>query len=191
MLSRIAHGVLVAWIIVAPPAGVARAAPFDNAMAAYERGDYAIALRLFRPLADQGEAAAQNNLGAMYANGQGVPRDYAEAVKWYRKAADQGYALAQTSLGFMYEQGQGVPQDYAQAHMWYRKAADQGDAAAQLELGVMYGEGQGVRQDYAEALRVLHEPARPNHCVGEAARRACDLLISREYRSRWPDELWQ
>jgi TPR repeat protein len=62
-------------------------------------------------------------LGAMYAEGQGVPHDYAEALKWYRKAADQGNARAQTILGAMYYFGQGVPQDYVQAHMWYNLAA--------------------------------------------------------------------
>ncbi len=66
---------------------------------------------------------AQNSLGFMYDNGQGVPQDYAEAAKWYRKAAKQGEAIAQTKLGFMYGKGRGVPQDYVQAHMWYNLAA--------------------------------------------------------------------
>ena len=56
---------------------------------------------LFRPLADQGDATAQSNLGVMYASGQGVPKDYAQAVKWYRLAADQGDARAQFNLGLM------------------------------------------------------------------------------------------
>jgi len=53
--------------------GVAVAGPFEDALAAYERSDYATALRLFRPLANQGIAKAQYNLGVMYANGQGLP----------------------------------------------------------------------------------------------------------------------
>ena len=52
--------------------------------------DYAEAVKWYRKAADQGYAAAQTNLGLMYAHGQGVPQDYVEAVKWYRKAADQG-----------------------------------------------------------------------------------------------------
>ena len=56
-------------------------------------------MRLLRPLADQGDATAQYDLGLMYAKGQGVPQDYAEAVKWFRKAADQGDASAQYNLG--------------------------------------------------------------------------------------------
>ena len=87
----------------------------SDADAAYRRGDYANALRISRPLESLDYAAAQNNLGFMYANGQGVVQDYAEALKWYRLAAAQDYAAAQYNLGFMYANGQGVPQDYAQA----------------------------------------------------------------------------
>ena len=92
-------------------------------MAAYQRGDYATALREWRPLTEQGYADAQFNLGVMYDEGRGVPQDDAEAVKWYRKAAEQGDAGAQYNLGVMYGNGLGVPQDYAQAHMWYNLAA--------------------------------------------------------------------
>ena len=66
--------------------------------------DYAEALRWFRKAAEQGNADAPNNLGAMYYNGYGVRQDYAEAVKWYRQAADQGNADAQNNLGAMYSQ---------------------------------------------------------------------------------------
>jgi len=126
-------------------------AGFDEGVAAYNRGDYATALREFRPLAEQGRAAAQYNLGVMYDKGRGVPQDYAAAVKWYRKAAAQGHAAAQYNLGVMYDNGQGVPQDYAAAVKWYRKAVAQGHATAQYNLGVMYDNGQGVPQDYVQA----------------------------------------
>ena len=99
------------------------AAPYEDASAAHDRGDYATALRLVRPLAAQGHAAAQNNLGIMYVYGQGVPQDDAEAIKWFRKAAAQGHAPAQNNLGIMYRNGQGVPQDYVQAYVWFNLAA--------------------------------------------------------------------
>ena len=75
-----------------------------------------------RKAADQGDAAAQYNLGVMYDNGQGVPQDYAEAVRWYRKAADQGDASAQYNLGRLYADGQGVRKDYVQALKWFNLA---------------------------------------------------------------------
>ncbi len=126
-------------------------AGYAEGVAAYERGDYATALREFRPLANQGVTAAQFNLALMYSEGKGVPQDYAEAVKWYRKAANQGDANAQFNLGNMYNDGRGVPQDYAEAVKWYRKAAAQGQAHAQNNLGLMYSKGQGVTQDYVRA----------------------------------------
>jgi TPR repeat protein len=81
---------------------------FEDAVAAYERGDYATAYRLFKPMAEQGHAEAQYNLGGMYAEGRGVPQDYGKAVKWFRKAAEQGHAEAQYNLGGMYFGGRGV-----------------------------------------------------------------------------------
>ena len=98
-------------------------AGFEEGEAAYNRGDYATAIREFRPLAEQGDAYAQFNVGFMYSEGEGVPQDYAEAVKWFRKAAEQGHAGAQVSLGRMYGEGLGVPQDYLRAYAWYDLAA--------------------------------------------------------------------
>jgi TPR repeat protein len=131
--------------------GVAAAGPFEDGQAAYQRGDYAAAMSYWRPLAEEGHANAQGNLGVMYANGQGVPQDYAQALIWTRKAANQGYAVAQNNLGVMYRDGQGVALDYAQAAIWFRKAADQGDAVAQNNLGGIYYEGQGELQDFVRA----------------------------------------
>jgi uncharacterized RDD family membrane protein YckC len=113
--------------------------------------DFAKAAVLYRKAAEQGDAAAQLNLGIMYDQGLGVTQDYEQAVGWYRKAAEQGRAPAQFNLGVAYCEGQGVPQDFAQAAIWYRKAAEQGDASAQFTLGAAYCEGQGVPQDYADA----------------------------------------
>ncbi|CKL08556.1 sel1 repeat protein [Neisseria meningitidis] len=72
--------------------------------------------------AEQGDADAQNNLGAMYAEGQGVRQDDTEAVRWFRQAADQGLAQAQFNLGAMYYKGHGVRQDRALAQEWLGKA---------------------------------------------------------------------
>ena len=106
--------------------GVAAAGPLEDGEAAYHRGDYAEAMRLLRPLAEQGDASAQFQLGAMYTFGDGVPHDTEQGAMWYRKAAEQGNANAQTKLGLMYAYGIGTPKDGAQALFWYRKAAEQG-----------------------------------------------------------------
>ncbi len=136
---------VVLLVILSAPAW----AGLDEGIAAYKRGDYATAVREWRPLAEQGDAVAQYYLGNLYRTGQGVPQDYAEAAKWFRKAANQGDANAQYNLGVKHYNS--LPQDYAEAAKWFRKAANQGDAAAQYYLGVIYDKGYGVPQDYVQA----------------------------------------
>ena len=116
-------------LMLALPGGV-NADALDDAFAAYQRGDYATAVRIFMSAAKQGNAKAQNNLGYMYDKGRGVPQDYAEAARWFRLAADQGNANAQNNLGAMYDRGWGVPQDDTEAVRWYSQAAEQGHADA-------------------------------------------------------------
>jgi len=135
----------------------------EDASAAYERGDYATAYRLIKPLAEKGYAKAQYNLGVMYHKGEGITQDYAEALKWYRKAAEQGLAIAQYNLGFMVHKGEDVPQDYNEALKWYRKAAEQGFAGAQYNLGVMVHKGDGITQDYSEAVKWYQQAAEQGH----------------------------
>ena len=79
-------------------AGAVWAQDFNKGLKAAQSGDFATALKEWKPLAEQGDAVAQSNLGVMYEKGKGVTQDYAEAVKWYRKAAEQGNASAQLNL---------------------------------------------------------------------------------------------
>ena len=72
----------------------ANAEPFGDGLAAAERGDFAAALKFWRPLAEQGDAKLQFAIGLIYYKGHGVPQDDAEAVKWFRLAAEQGDAGA-------------------------------------------------------------------------------------------------
>ena len=101
-------------------------ADFQKGWDASKKGDYATALKEWRPLAEQGDANAQSNLGWMYDNGLGVLEDDKEAVKWYRLAAGQGEASAQFHLGWMYAYGLGVFEDDKEAVKLYRLAAKQG-----------------------------------------------------------------
>jgi TPR repeat protein len=138
----------------------ARPAPtLSAADAALNRADYVEALRILQPLAEQGNAAAQNRLGSIYHDGTGVTQNYTESLKWYRKAADQGIAIAQLNVGTMYENGLGVAKNYADALTWYRKAADQGLALAQSKLASMYYNGRGVTRNYVEAVKWYRKAA--------------------------------
>jgi TPR repeat protein len=112
---------------------------FQDGVDAYNRKDYKEAVRLWQPLAEQGNAGAQSNLGNMYHKGLGVQRNFKEAVKWYRLSAEQGYAAAQYKLGWMYEkgvsvyypwmyeEGERVPRDDVLAYMWWSICGSSGD----------------------------------------------------------------
>ncbi|MBQ8516246.1 MAG: SEL1-like repeat protein [Akkermansia sp.] len=92
------------------------------------------AVACYRRAAEQGHAAAQNNLGHMYHQGWGISRDLKQASHWYRLAAEQGNAFGQSNYGTCLEFGWGVSANKAEAIEWYRKAARQGHASAQKHL---------------------------------------------------------
>ena len=125
---------------------------FSAGMAFYDKQDYKNALPFLEKSAAQGNAQAQNVLGCMYENGDGVPQDIKTAILWYEKAATLGSAAAQFNLGILYDVGKGVSQDYKKAAFWYEKSAAQGRAQAQYNLGIMYRKGDGVPQDYEQGM---------------------------------------
>jgi TPR repeat protein len=99
---------------------------FQQGTEAMERGDYAEAYCAWRPLAEQGDAQAQYNLGWFYANGYGVQVNPTKAVDWWQRAGDQGHIEAQFALGMMYASGDGMEPDLSRAIPWLLKAARQG-----------------------------------------------------------------
>ena len=90
---------------------------------ALDRSNYASALKIWLPLAEQGDLSAQTYVGEIFEKGLGVAPDYNAAATWYRRAAEKGYSRAAMNLGGLYEQGLGVPKDPKQALSWYRRAA--------------------------------------------------------------------
>jgi hypothetical protein len=124
-------------------------------------------MRLFRPLAEEGDARSQVKVGVMYALGKGVRQDDGEALKWYRLAASQGDALGQFKVGVMYALGKGVKQNNAEAVKWYRMAAEQGNALAEALLGSAYAVGKGVSKNYAEAAKWFILAADQGHRDGQ------------------------
>jgi TPR repeat protein len=147
-ISRLLTGALIA---VTLHVSIAMAGTLEDGETAVQAGNFATALRVFRELADEGNASAQHWLGFMYYYGAGVPQNYTIAAKWYLKAAEQGDFLAQTDLGLMYAGGKGVTQNYGEALKWLRPAADQGYAVAQYNLGIAYANALGVPQNYIQA----------------------------------------
>ena len=131
--------------------GLATAADYHKGLAAYDSGDYKTAIAEWTPLAEQGNARAQNILGLIYQNGKGVAENDKTAVNWYTLAAKQGDAYAQVNLGFMHQHGKGVSQNHNTAVNWYTLSAEQGNARAQNNLGFMYVTGSGVLTDHLRA----------------------------------------
>ena len=185
-----------AFLLCTAVAAPVMAQDFEKGQAAYNAGDYETALQEWRPLADQGDAGAQYNLGRMYDTGSGVLQGYAEAAGWYRLAAEQGHAEAQYALGSMYADGVGVIQDYAEAAGWVRLAAEQGhaeakdgliylaseqgNASAQYALGSMYADGVGVIQDTFIAHMWFNISGANGHELGSAGRSLIEQRMTLE-----------
>ena len=124
---------------------------YSRGRMAFLFGQYEVAYKIWRPLADHGYAKAQATLGWMYHTGKGVTKDLSAAYDWYEKAAQQNHAVAQNNLGVFYEQGLFVGKSATKAAKWYREAAEWGYPFAQYNLGTLYLEGRGVKKDEKEA----------------------------------------
>jgi len=167
--------------------GVAVATDFDKGLKAAQSGDFKTALAEWMPLAEQGNANAQRNLGLMYDNGDGVQENDKTAVKWYTLAAEQGLDQAQSNLGLMYENGIGVQENHETAVKWYTLAAEQGLDQAQSNLGFMYYNGKGVTQDYETSAKWYALAAEQGNSKAKENLSILLLVIGKEIFSSEPD----
>ena len=168
---------LLLWL----PAANANEAEFLKGWEAYQAGNYNVAREIWTPLAENGHAASQVNLGAMYENGEGVEQNDNEALKWYRKASTQGFAednfdriklkllreaaengdlLAQFDLAFIYNEGIDISKNNKETFLLYKEAAEHGFALAQVRIGYMYHRGEGVSRDEAKAAEWYSKAAK-------------------------------
>jgi TPR repeat protein/beta-lactamase regulating signal transducer with metallopeptidase domain len=189
--APVAAGMIGAWR--------AAAGNLEDGLGAFDHGDYRFALAKLRPLANQGNAAAQDRIGQMYDRGRGVTLDYVQAAAWYRKAAMQGDPAGQQGLSIMYSLGHGVPQDSLAASLWARQnllhfietpcdpklmfetespsekaalqaAAERNDPQAAAYLGSLYEAGFPEQSvDHVKALKWISKAAEQGNAKGEAA----------------------
>lgn len=157
----IAAASIAAWsgLTIAPAIAASLKAGID----AYDAGDYATAYKEWLPLAQDGDAAAQRNVGNLYRLGQGVKQDLAEAVNWYRRSAGAGFDRAQTNLAVMLMNGEGVEKNYEEALKLFEKAGLQGNAVAQYNAGVLYELGLGAQKSTARAVGWYNLAAKAGH----------------------------
>ncbi len=156
---------LAALMTIAPLATAVE--DYDAGKRAYLTGDYAEALRIWQPIADDGNKFAQFSLGSLYFEGAGVEKSYTESARWFQLAAEQGYAPAQFNLGNAYKHGNGVEQDDPKAAEWWRKAAEQDFAPAQFNLGTQYYFGRGVPKDEETAISWYRRAAENGHAQAQ------------------------
>lgn len=114
---------------------------------------------LLLELAQNGQPAAQHELGIRLLEGRNMQRDLVQAQDWLRKAADQNYAPAQYRLGTLYEKGIGVSADAKTAAIWYGRAAEKGHVRAMHNLGVLLADGLEGKPDYTSAARLFRKAA--------------------------------
>jgi len=147
---------LVLYLFLIPQLGLiseaAIADRLDDGISAVDKQDFKAAYRIFKQLADQGNAEAQYNLAILYRQGKGVASNNKQAFKWFLAAAQQGLVDAQFYVGYLFDMGQGTDKDGAMAVQWYKKAAQLGHPLAQANLGAAYAAGEGVKQDIVQAF---------------------------------------
>lgn len=124
---------------------------------AYDRANYASALNIWLPKAQEGDAAAQLYVGEIFEKGLGEKADYQAAAQWYEKAANQGNFQAQLNLGHLYEKGLGVPQNKETAMRWYRKSAGLDEAGLQFTPAVDAQALSAGSRDVNNELATLRE----------------------------------
>ena len=144
----------------------------NSGQAAYERGDYVIAVKNLRMAADEGYPAAYTLMGHLYRDGHGVAQDGREAARHYTRGAQLGYCAAQLSLARMYHIGSDLRRNEVFAERWYREAAMRGYPWAQFALASFYEKGVLVQKDDVRAyfwFRILAaNPQKLGNSVGWA-----------------------
>ncbi len=126
-----------------------------------EPGSAVIDGKQLAPLADRSDPRAINNVGWLWARGEGgVKQDFKEALNWWKHAAKLGYTPSMNNVGLIYANGHGVKQDYEEAFKWWMRSAERGNAWAMNAVGDLYENGYGVPQNDELALNWYREAAR-------------------------------
>ena len=159
---------------------------------AFDRADYATALKVWLDQAKTGDAEAQTYVGEIYEKGLGLSPDYEVAAIWYRRAAEQNFTRAQINLGNLYEKGLGVAKNPVEALNWYRKASGLNtdklqyastiiaNETLQTELASLQGEVSSLKQTQKQTeaeLKRAKEQAAAKEQATEVAMITADSLV--------------
>ena len=123
----------------------------ESGIAAFETKNFAHAIKLLSPIAEEGNADAMYRMAIMLQNGLGCVADEKKAFRYMGDAATKGLPLAQHAYGFMFFEGECTEKDINQSIEWFTKAAEQGLAGSATTQAMIFEEGNMVPQDLEKA----------------------------------------
>ncbi|MCL6740362.1 SPOR domain-containing protein [Sphingomonas sp. RB56-2] len=171
------------WLLALAIASVALPAwaqSVRSGIEAWQKGDVAGAVAIWRPLAEKGDPDAAFNLGQAYRLGKGVPVDLAQAQKWLEQAARKGHVDAQATLGLLlFQNGNRVS-----GMRWLKSAAEAGEPRAMLVVGTALYNGDGVNQDPVTAYAYVSRAAAKGLAPAQATLADMDAVMPLEQRQK-------
>ena len=170
--------VLAALLLAIAPA--AEAQSVKAGVEAWQRAEYESAVKIWRPLAEAGDADAAFNLGQAYRLGRGVPISLAAAQTWLERAARKGHLDAQTTLGLLLFNGG----NRISGLRWLRTAAEEGEPRALLIYGTALFNGDGVVRDPVRAYAFVSRAAAQGLAPAQTTLAEMDKLIPLEQRKK-------
>jgi len=174
-MRKLLLGLMIAAVSVPVAAQSVRAG-----IEAWQKGDMAGAVAIWRPLAEKGDADAAFNLGQAYRLGKGVPLDLAQAQNWFDRAARKGHLDAQTTLGLLlFQNGNRVA-----AMRWLNAAAEAGEPRALLMVGTALYNGDGVPEDHVKAYAYVSRAAAQGLEPAKATLADMDQVMPLEQRQQ-------
>ena len=170
-------------VLMAAIAAISAPAPAQSVktgIEAWQRADYPAAVRIWRPLAEAGDADAAFNLGQAYRLGRGVPTNLAAAQTWFERAAHKGHLDAQTTLGLLlFDSG-----NRTGGLRWLKSAADKGEPRALLIYGTALFNGDGVPEDRVLAYAFISRAAAQGLAPAKATLAEMDQLLPLDIRQK-------
>ena len=147
---------------------------------AWQKGDAATAVAIWKPLAEKGDPDAAFNMGQAYRLGKGVKLDLAQAQIWLERAARKDHVDAQATLGLLlFQNGNRVS-----AMRWLKGAAQAGEPRAMLVVGTALYNGDGVDRDPVTAYAYISRAAAQGLGPAKATLADLDAAMPLDQRER-------
>jgi TPR repeat protein len=161
-------------------AAAANAQTVKSGIEAWQGADYEAAVRIWRPLAEAGDADAAFNLGQSYRLGRGVATNLAAAQTWFERAARKGHVDAQTTLGLLlFDSG-----NRAGGLRWLKAAAEKGEPRALLIYGTALFNGDATGRDPVLAYAYVSRAAAQGLGPAKATLAEMDQILPLEQRRK-------